>query len=79
MVSSRFVRSTAYAASTRWSASRWPTTLGLARGADGLGDTKTALAHAKKAAPQAPDEPNRKAVERYVQQLETKLAGGGKP
>ncbi len=57
---------------------KWPTTLGLARGYSGLGDTKTALAQARKAVPQAPDEPNRKNVERFVQQLETQLAGGGK-
>jgi len=56
---------------------RWPTTLGLARGYAALGDTKAALAQAKKAVPQAPDEPNRKNVERFVQQLEAKLAGGG--
>lgn len=52
----------------------WPTTLGLARGYSELGETRTALTHAKKAVAQAPDEPNRKNVERFVQQLEAKLA-----
>lgn len=57
---------------------RWPTDLGLARGANGTGDTKAALAHAKKALTQAPDEPNRKNVEAFIRQLETQLAGGAK-
>jgi len=52
---------------------KWPTLLGLARGYDGMGDTKKALAHAKKAVAQAPDEPNRKNVERFVTSLEAKL------
>ena len=55
---------------------RWPTTLGLARGYAATGDTKTALVHARQAVAQAPDEANRKSVERLVQQLEAKLNGG---
>ncbi len=57
---------------------RWPTDFGLARGYAAAGETKTALTHAKKSVAQAPDEPNRRNVERFVQQLETQLAGGGK-
>ena len=53
---------------------KWPTQLGLARGYDGMGDTKRALAAARKAIAQAPDEPSRKNVERFVQSLEAKLA-----
>jgi hypothetical protein len=52
---------------------RWPTSLGLARGYADMGDTRRALATAKKAIAQAPDEPSRKNVERFVQSLEAKL------
>ena len=46
----------------------------LARGYAGTGDTKAALASAKKAVAQAPDEANRKNVESLVRQFEAKLA-----
>jgi tetratricopeptide (TPR) repeat protein len=49
----------------------WPTQLGLARGYSKLGDHKKALAYAKKALAQAPDEPNRKNVESLIQQWES--------
>ena len=52
---------------------QWPTMLGLARGYNEMGDTKKALASAKKALAQAPDEPNRKNIERFIATLETKL------
>jgi hypothetical protein len=63
-----------FEANARKYPNQWPTLLGLARGHDMMGDTKKALAHAKKAVAQAPDEPNRKNVERYVASLEAKLA-----
>lgn len=66
-----------FQANARQFPDRWPTTLGLARGYAAAGDPKTALIHAKQAVAQAPDEPNRKNVERLVQQLETQVAGGG--
>ncbi len=66
-----------FQANARRFPNKWPTTLGLARGSAGLGNTRTALAQARKAVAQAPDEPNRKNVERFVKQLETQLAGGG--
>lgn len=62
-----------FAANAKKYPGRWPTLLGLARGYDGMGDTKRALATARKAVAQAPDEPNRKNVERFVQSLEGKL------
>ena len=51
----------------------WPSNLGLARGYDDKGDTKKAIEYAKKALAQAPDEPNRKNVERFIGTLEAKL------
>ncbi|MEO6461555.1 MAG: DUF2911 domain-containing protein [Candidatus Eisenbacteria bacterium] len=51
---------------------RWPTSLGLARGYSEMGDSKRALAMARKAVAQAPDEPSRKNVERFVQSLEAR-------
>jgi tetratricopeptide (TPR) repeat protein len=47
----------------------WPVHVGLARGYSALGDLKTALEHARKALPQAPDEPNRKGLEAMIDQL----------
>ena len=47
----------------------WPVHVGLARGYSGVGDTKQALEHAKKALPQAPDELNRKSLEGMVKAL----------
>ncbi len=48
----------------------WPVHVGLARGYAANGRTKEALAEAKLALPQAPDEPNRKALEAMIQKLE---------
>lgn len=48
----------------------WPVHVGLARGYAANGRTKEALAEAKLALPQAPDEPNRKALETMIQKLE---------
>jgi tetratricopeptide (TPR) repeat protein len=48
----------------------WPVHLGLARGYAALGRQKEALTEAKLAVQQAPDEPNRKSLERLIQQLE---------
>ncbi len=47
----------------------WPVHVGLARGYSAMGDYKTALDHAKKALPQAPDEPNRKGLEGMIEVL----------
>jgi hypothetical protein len=48
----------------------WPVHVGLARGYAANGRTKEALAEAKLALPQAPDEPNRKSLEAMIQKLE---------
>ncbi len=64
---------TVFRANAKRNPGKWPTTLGLARGYSELGDTKNALAMAKKAVAEAPDEPNRKNVERFIQTLEAKL------
>jgi hypothetical protein len=48
----------------------WPVNLGLARGWSGVGDKRKAVFFARKALPQAPDEPNRKNIEGLIQQWE---------
>jgi hypothetical protein len=48
----------------------WPVHVGLARGYAANGRNKEALAEAKLALPQAPDEANRKALEAMIQKLE---------
>jgi len=48
----------------------WPVHVGLARGHAALGQTKEALAEAKLAVKQAPDEGNRKSLEGMIKQLE---------
>ncbi|HSS78418.1 MAG TPA: DUF2911 domain-containing protein [Thermoanaerobaculia bacterium] len=48
----------------------WPVHVGLARGHAALGHTKEALAEAKLAVKQAPDEGNRKSLEGMIQKLE---------
>jgi hypothetical protein len=48
----------------------WPVHAGLARGYSALGKKKEALAEAKLALPQAPDEPNRKSLETIIQKIE---------
>jgi hypothetical protein len=53
----------------------WPVHVGLARGYAAVGRTKEALAEARRALPQAPDEGNRGAIEALIKQLE---AGGTK-
>jgi hypothetical protein len=52
----------------------WPTELGLARGYQAVGQKDEALKHARLALGQAPDDPNRKAVQGLIAQLE-----GGTP
>ena len=47
----------------------WPVHVGLARGYAAKGDAKTALEHARKALPQAPDELNRKTLEAMIDTL----------
>jgi hypothetical protein len=47
----------------------WPVNVGLARGYSATGDLKQALEHAQKALAQAPDEPNRQALEAMVKTL----------
>jgi DUF2911 family protein len=49
---------------------QWPVHVGLARGHAALGHSKEAVAEAREALKQAPDEPTRKAVEALIQQLE---------
>ncbi|HJX28384.1 MAG TPA: DUF2911 domain-containing protein [Thermoanaerobaculia bacterium] len=48
----------------------WPVHVGLARGYAALGRTKEALAEARRALSQAPDEGNRQALEALIKQLE---------
>ncbi|HEV7518609.1 MAG TPA: DUF2911 domain-containing protein [Thermoanaerobaculia bacterium] len=48
----------------------WPVHVGLARGYAALGKSKEALAQARLALPQAPDETNRKSLENVIQQLQ---------
>lgn len=52
----------------------WPTTVGMMRGYAANGDYKKALEYAKKALIQAPDEENRKAIEKSIELLKA-----GKP
>ena len=47
----------------------WPVHVGLARGYSAVGDTKTALEHAKKALTQAPDPVNKQSLEAMVKTL----------
>jgi tetratricopeptide (TPR) repeat protein len=47
----------------------WPVHEGLARGYSATGDIKQALEQAQKALPQAPDDANRKAVEKMIKTL----------
>jgi hypothetical protein len=49
---------------------QWPVHLGLARGHAALGHKKEALAEARLALPQAPDENNRKGIESLIKSLE---------
>lgn len=49
---------------------KWPTELGLARGYAGMGDTKKALEHAKKALATAPDAAAKTNVEGLIARLE---------
>ena len=48
----------------------WPVHVGLARGYAALGQTKEAMEEAKLALPQAPNEANRKRLERMIQQID---------
>lgn len=48
----------------------WPTELGLARGYSAKGDYKTALQHAQLAMKQAPDDNNRKNVQKLIETLQ---------
>jgi tetratricopeptide (TPR) repeat protein len=47
----------------------WPVHVGLARGHSALGHYKEALAEAKLALPQAPDDPNRRALQGMIEKL----------
>ena len=49
---------------------QWPVHVGLARGHAALGRKDKALAEARLALPQAPDEPNRNALQALIQQIE---------
>ena len=48
----------------------WPVNVGLARGYSAVGRTKDALKHAKLAVQQAPDELNKKNLQKMVEDLE---------
>lgn len=52
----------------------WPVHVGLARGYAATGHKKEALEEARKALPQAPNEPSRKALEGVIQQIEAGTA-----
>lgn len=47
----------------------WPVHVGLARGYSAIGDLPKALEHARKALPQAPDDPNRKGLQAMIDTL----------
>jgi len=49
---------------------QWPVHVGLMRGYAAVGDAKKALAEARLALPQAPDEPNRKGLSEAIEKLE---------
>jgi hypothetical protein len=49
----------------------WPVHVGLARGYAAIGRRKEALAEAKLALPQAPDDPNRQGIAALIKQLES--------
>ena len=49
---------------------QWPIHVGLMRGYSAMGDQKKALAEAKLALAQAPDDNNRKNLEGMIKQLE---------
>lgn len=48
----------------------WPVNVGLARGYAGVGKKKEALKFARLALPQAPDDLNKKSIQRMIEQLE---------
>ncbi|HEX3526166.1 MAG TPA: DUF2911 domain-containing protein [Thermoanaerobaculia bacterium] len=54
---------------------QWPVHVGLARGYAGVGKKKEALAEARLALPQAPDEPNKKSLAGMIQKLEEETKG----
>lgn len=56
----------------------WPVHVGLARGHAGLGHTKEAIAEARLALKQAPNDGSRQGVEALIKQLETAAAAGSK-
>jgi tetratricopeptide (TPR) repeat protein len=51
--------------------SEWPVNVGLARGYSAMGNYKEALKYVRLAIPQAPDEPNKKALEAAAKKLES--------
>jgi Flp pilus assembly protein TadD len=53
---------------------QWPVHMGLARGHFALGHLDKALAEARLAEKQAPDEPNKKSVAALIQQIQEKKA-----
>jgi hypothetical protein len=59
-----------YQANARRHPNAWPVNLGLARGYSARGEKARAIAFAKKAIAQAPDEPNRKNIEDLIRQWE---------
>jgi hypothetical protein len=59
-----------FQANARRNPNVWPVHVGLARGYAATGRAKEALAEAKLALPQAPDDANRKALEAMIQKLE---------
>lgn len=53
----------------------WPTSFGMARGYEGVGDLPKAIAAAKAALPKAPDELNKKNIQGFIDRLEKKVKG----
>jgi len=58
----------------RWKGA-WPTSFGMARGYEGVGDLPRAIAAAKAALPKAPDELNKKNIQGFIERLEKKVKG----
>ncbi len=58
----------------RWKGA-WPTSFGLARGYEGVGELPKAIAAAKAAMPKAPDELNKKNVQGLIERLEKAVKG----
>jgi hypothetical protein len=65
---------TVFETNARRSPNAWPVNLGMARGLAATGQPQRAIAYARKALPQAPDELNRKNIENLIQQWQDSAA-----